>query len=111
MNVTRFGKAPSYFPHNHFGMQCVRLQGHEAGPSQSLWLGASTIEPGGHTTLSGSGVEKHYVVLEGTVHVQTDTGEVALERYDSCYLEPNERRALHNRTDQSAVILLAMPYA
>jgi mannose-6-phosphate isomerase-like protein (cupin superfamily) len=89
----------------------VRLQGHEAGPSQSLWLGVSTIEPGGHTTLSGSGVEKHYVVLEGTVNVQTDTGEVALGRHDSCRLEPNERRALHNRTQQPALILLAMPYA
>lgn len=111
MNVTRFSKAPPYFPDHHFGMQCVRLQGHEAGPSQSLWLGVSTIEPGGHTTLSGSGVEKHYVVLEGTVNVQTDTGEVALERYDSCRLERNERRALHNRSQQPALILLAMPYA
>jgi mannose-6-phosphate isomerase-like protein (cupin superfamily) len=89
----------------------VRLQGHEAGESQSLWLGVSAIEPGGHTTLSGSGVEKHYVVLEGTVTVETDTEEVDLERHDSCRVAPGERRALHNRTQQPALILLAMPYA
>jgi mannose-6-phosphate isomerase-like protein (cupin superfamily) len=111
MNVTRFSTAPAYFPDNHFGMQCVRLQGHEAGPSVSLWLGVSTIEPGGHTTLSGSGVEKHYVVLEGTVTVETDTEEVELERHDSCRLAPHERRALHNRSDKPALVLLAMPYA
>ena len=111
MNVTRFIDAPPYFPDNHFGMHCVRLQGHEAGPSHSLWLGVSTIRPGGHTTLSSSEVEKHYVVLEGAVNVQTDAGEVVLKERDSCRLAPGERRALHNRTDKPAMILLAMPYA
>ena len=89
----------------------MRLQGHEASPSQSLWLGVSTIAPGGHTTLSGSGAEKHYVVLEGTVNVRIDAGEVALERHDSCRLAPGERHALHNRTALPALILLAMPFA
>src|ERR1700760_2490643 len=54
MNVTRFGSAAAYFPDNHFLMRCVRLQGHEAGPSDTLWLGVSTIEPGGHKTLDAS---------------------------------------------------------
>jgi hypothetical protein len=65
MNVTRFGSAPEYFPDNHFSMRCVRLQGHEAGESDALWLGVSTIQPGGYTSFSGSVIEKHYVVLSG----------------------------------------------
>ncbi|WP_412023928.1 cupin domain-containing protein [Burkholderia cepacia] len=111
MNVTRFRDAPEYFPPNHFGMQCVRLQGREAGPAESLWLGVSTIEPGGHTTMDGSGVEKHYVVLEGEVCVSVGGVEVELQQFDSCRLAPDERRSLHNRSERPAKILLAMPFA
>ncbi|HSI56112.1 MAG TPA: cupin domain-containing protein, partial [Ideonella sp.] len=65
MNVTRFDAAPEYAAPNHFDMRCVRLQGREAGPAEQLWLGVSTLAPGGHTTLDASPIEKHYVVLEG----------------------------------------------
>ena len=51
MNTTRFAAAPAYFPPRHEGMRCLRLQGFEAGPSASLWLGVSVILPGGHTGL------------------------------------------------------------
>ena len=111
MNVTRFDKAPQYFPDNHFSMRCVRLQGHEAGPAESLWLGVSTIEPGGYTTMSASAVEKHYVVLEGELTVETEEGEVMLRANDSCRLAPNERRVLKNRSSEPVSVLLAMPFA
>ncbi|WP_179400954.1 cupin domain-containing protein [Burkholderia guangdongensis] len=111
MNVTCFADAREYFPPNHFMMRCVRLQGHEAGPAESLWLGVSTIEPGGYTTMDASALEKHYVVLEGEVCIETDGGEVVLNAFDSCRLAPGERRALHNRSDRPAKILLAMPFA
>ena len=111
MNVTRFGDAPQYFPSEHFLMRCVRLQGHEAGFAESLWLGVSTIEPGGHTSMSASAVEKHYVVLDGEVCVETNEGERELRRFDSCRLAPGEPRALHNRAERSAMVLLAMPLA
>jgi quercetin dioxygenase-like cupin family protein len=110
MNVTRFSEAPEYFPANHFMMRCLRLQGHEAGPAQSLWMGVSIIEPGGHTSLDGSAVEKHYVVLEGVVTVVTENGEAELHRHDSVRLAPLERRKLENRTETPAAILLAMPF-
>ncbi|RKE38382.1 hypothetical protein B0G76_4702 [Paraburkholderia sp. BL23I1N1] len=110
MNITRFEEAPEYFPPNHFSMRCVRLQGHEAGPAESLWLGVSTIEQGGYTTSSASPVEKHYVVLEGEVTVTTDDGEAVLAAFDSCHIAPGERRALHNRSREPAKILLAMPF-
>jgi mannose-6-phosphate isomerase-like protein (cupin superfamily) len=109
MNVTRLSAAPAYFPVNHSDMRCLRLQGHEAGPSESLWLGLSHLLPGGHTSLDASAVEKHYVVLEGSVTVVTEHGEVILEAWDSCRLAPGEKRRLENRTNKPASILLAMP--
>jgi glyoxylate utilization-related uncharacterized protein len=111
MNVTRFGEAQAYFPPNHEGMHCLRLQGHEAGPSDALWMGLSHLLPGGGTTLDGSGVEKFYVVLEGEVTIVTEEGEHLLCKYDSCRLAPNEKRALKNKSNHPATILLAMPYA
>jgi len=111
MNVTRFDAAPEYFPDNHFLMRCVRLQGHEAGPAESLWMGVSIIEPGGYTTLSASAVEKHYVVLTGELTVQTDEGAVVLRANDSCRLAPGERRALQNLSSAPVSVLLAMPFA
>ena len=109
MNVTRFVAAPEYFPANHFMMRCVRLQGREAGPADSIWLGVSVILPGGHTSMDASAVEKHYVVLEGSVTITADEGEVELNRHDSCRLAPGESRRLENRTSTAAAILLAMP--
>jgi len=111
MNVTRYGNAPPYFPPNHDGMACLRLQGKEAGPSSSIWLGMSHLLPGGGTTLDGSGVEKMYVVLEGEVTIQTEDGEQLLRKYDSARLAPGEKRALRNRSNHPATILLAMPLA
>jgi glyoxylate utilization-related uncharacterized protein len=111
MNLTRYAAAPPYFPPNHEGMACLRLQGKEAGPSSSMWLGMSHLLPGGGTTLDGSGVEKMYVVLEGEVAIETDDGEQVLHKYDSARLAPGERRALHNRSKHPATILLAMPLA
>ena len=109
MNVTRFDEAPEYFPAQHYQMRCVRLQGHEAGPSEALWMGLSTIEPGGHTSLAASPLEKHYVVLQGEVVVSTGVDETTLYKHDSCRLAPGESRALRNDSAQAAMILLAMP--
>lgn len=111
MNVTRLADALAYFPAQHADMRCLRLQGREAGPSDSLWLGLSHLLPGGHTGLDASAVEKHYVVLEGEVTVVTDDGEATLRAWDSCRLAPGEKRRLENRTNRPASILLAMPLA
>lgn len=115
MNVTRFATAPEYFPPAHEGMRCVRLQGHEAGPASTAWLGVSEIAPGGHTDLKGSGVEKHYVVLEGEVTVVAqvpgaEPEEAVLRRHDSCRLAPGEARQLVNRSGAVALVLLVMPF-
>jgi len=110
MNTTRFAEAPTYHPANHDGMHCLRLQGHEAGPSEALWMGVSVILPGGHTSLDASPVEKHYVVLEGTVCIRTPSETVTLGRFDSVRLAPGEARQVSNPSNLPAMLLLAMPY-
>jgi len=109
MQVTRLTDAPAYFPPEHHDMRCLRLQGMEAGETSSLWMGMSQILPGGRTSLSASPQEKLYIVLEGAVTVVTDQGEAVLQRHDSCRIAPHEARALENRTNLPALILLAMP--
>lgn len=115
MNVTRIDAAPAYFPPNHADMRCLRLQGKEAGPSDALWMGMSQVLPGGGTTMDGSPVEKHYVVLEGEMTVRTEldgvVSEERLARMDSCRIAPGEKRQLFNHTNLPAIILLAMPLA
>jgi quercetin dioxygenase-like cupin family protein len=114
MNITRFDQAPSYKAANHFDMHMLRLQGHEAGPSTTLWMGVSQLLPGGHTTLDGSPVEKHYVVLEGELTLVSELNgvqtEAVLQRHDSACFAPGEKRQLVNRSNRAAMVLLAMPY-
>jgi mannose-6-phosphate isomerase-like protein (cupin superfamily) len=55
-------------------------------------------------------VEKVYVVLEGEVTVITESGTATLGRLDSCRLAPNEARAIENRGNLPASMLVVMPY-
>jgi hypothetical protein len=109
MNIVRFEAAPPYAAPGHHDMHMRRLQGREAGPSDTLWLGVSEIAPGGGTTLDASPIEKMYVVLDGEVVISNGSEEAVLRRWDSCRIAPNEGRALKNNTTRSATILLAMP--
>ena len=109
MHVTRFAEAQPYFPPAHFDMRCLRLQGQEAGPSETMWLGVSQIEPGGYTSSSASPVEKFYVVLDGDLTIETPDGETNLHRRDSCRIAPGEARALKNNSASQVTVLLAMP--
>ncbi|TXI19537.1 MAG: cupin domain-containing protein [Roseateles sp.] len=113
MHVTRFDAAPGYVAPRHEGMRCLRLQGHEAGPAEQLWLGVSIVEPGGHTGLDASPLEKHYVVLDGELTLIAEADgrreEALLRRHDSCRYAPGEKRQLVNRSAHPATVLLAMP--
>lgn len=109
MHVTRLADAPAYEAPGHAAMRMLRLQGREAGPADTLWLGLSHLLPGGGTTLDASPLEKMYVVVEGEVTVTNGTETATLGPWDSCRIAPNERRALANRTNRPATVLLAMP--
>ena len=111
MHVVRLDGRPPYEAPGHDHMRMLRLQGREAGPGDVLWLGLSHILPGGGTTLDASPIEKMYVVLDGEVTISNGTEEVTLRPWDSCRIAPGEPRALSNRTNRPASILLAMPLA
>jgi hypothetical protein len=111
MHVVHFADAPAYQASGHHKMKMVRLQGREAGPADTVWLGVSTLEPGGGTTLDASSVEKIYVVLYGEVTISNGADEVVLAQWDSCRIAPGEARKLHNATERQAAILLVMPTA
>lgn len=111
MHLTRLADAPAYYPAEHHDMRCLYLQGREAGPSDTLWMGMSQILPGGYITSSASPLEKIYLVIEGQLTVETPDGESLLNPLDSCRIAPNEPRALKNKTNRPVIVVLAMPLA
>ncbi len=113
MHVVHIADAPAYAASGHSGMRMSRLQGREAGPSDTVWIGVSLIEPGGGTTMGTAAVEKFYVVLDGELemHASGPTGQsvARLGKLDSCRIEPGEGRQLLNRSRAPCTVLLIMP--
>ena len=115
MNVIRYQDAPRYDAPGHSDMVMRRLQGLEAGKTDSVWIGLSVINPGGGTTSTASSVEKLYVVLEGEVQITAirdgNVQTAILGTLDSCRIAPGEHRQLFNAASSPAKILLAMPHS
>ena len=113
MHVVPITEAPAYDAPGHMQMAMQRLQGMEAGPSGSVWIGRSLLEPGGGTTLAGSDLEKFYICLEGVVQVTAVADghrqETHLHPLDSCRIAPGEARQLFNPGTTAARLLLVMP--
>lgn len=114
MHLVKQQSAPSYQAPGHAGMRMRRLQGLEAGPSDSVWIGMSEIEPGGGTTASASALEKFYVVVEGALLIECGVGSdlhsATLQPGDSCRIAPHEvRRLMNASTSQNCRVMLVMP--
>ena len=113
MHVVAYSQAPAYQAPGHMQMAMQRLQGMEAGPSDTVWIGCSVIAPGGGTTASASDVEKFYICLEGEVQITaSQDGEsqvTVLKPLDSCRIAPGEARELLNPGHVPARLLLVMP--
>lgn len=110
MQVTRLEDARPYEAPKHHEMRALRLQGFDASDAQGFWVGLSHFLPGGRADHDATPLEKVYVVVDGEVTVVTDSEEVTLRPYDSCYLAPDEARAVVNRTNRPASMLVVMPY-
>ncbi|MBV8220647.1 MAG: cupin domain-containing protein [Solirubrobacterales bacterium] len=111
MQVTRLIDASPYEAPKHYDMRALRLQGFEASETPRFWVGLSHFLPGGGAESDATPLEKVYVVLTGSVVVETDeTGPVQLGPLDSCYLRPGERRSVKNRTNRPVSMLVVMPY-
>ena len=109
MQITRIAAAKPYSAAKHFNMLGLRLQGLEASEAKQVWVGLSHFLPGGGAERDGSQAEKVYVVVSGEVTIVTDTGTHTLGPLDSCYLAPGENRAIENRTNLPASMLVVIP--
>jgi quercetin dioxygenase-like cupin family protein len=110
MQVTTLSDAQPYAAPKHHAMTALRLQGFDATDTDSFWVGLSHFLPGGGAEMDGTPVEKVYVVVAGEVTVVTDDGERVLGALDSCHLAAGEARAVENRTNSPASMLVVMPY-
>lgn len=109
MRVTPIEDAGTYAAPGHFDVRTLRLQGADASPVTNFTVGLSVFLPAGGCEMSTTALEKVYVVVEGEVTIVTDEGEATLGPLDSIYLAPNEARAIENRTNKAATMLVVMP--
>ena len=110
MEVTRLDDAQPYQGPKHFDVSTLRLQGFDASSAVNFWVGLSHFLPGGGAEMDATPIEKVYVVVDGEVTVVTADGETSLRPLDSCWLAPGEARAIENRTNLPASMLVVMPY-
>ncbi len=110
MKVMKIGDAKPYPANKHFNMVPLRLQGWDATDAKNFWVGLSHFLPGGGAEMDATPLEKVYVVVSGEVTVITKAGEAKLGPMDSVYLEAGEARAVENRTNLTASMLVVMPY-
>lgn len=109
MQVTRIEEAGTYAAPGHFDVRTLRLQGAACSPVKNFTVGLSVFLPAGGCEMSTTPLEKVYVVIEGEVTIVTDSGEATLGPLDSIYLAPDEARAIENRTNRAAQMLVVMP--
>ncbi len=109
IQVTRFDAAKAYDAKGHFGMTAMRLQGQGVTGLDGYWVGFSTFLPGGGAETSAAPTGKVYVVLEGEITVTTASGDVAIGRFDSCYIPPNTERSIENKTNHIVQMLVISP--
>lgn len=106
-HVTPFADAVPYSPPAHTGVDCKRLQGMEAGPSDAFWVGLSVYPPGAVAGPSEVMAESVYVVLDGEFELDCD-GIHVLRKHDSVRFEKGEHRTLTNRSGSDATLLVSI---
>ncbi len=109
MQITRIDDAKPYEAAGHFDVTALRLQGFEASETENFNCGLSYYLPGGRAEMSASPLERIYVVLDGEITVTTNAGDTVLGSLDSCHIAPGEERAVENRTNRVATMLVVLP--
>jgi quercetin dioxygenase-like cupin family protein len=108
MRITRASQAPPYEPPLHSGVAAVRLQGHEAGPTEGFWVGLSTYAPGGEASESATAGETVYVLLEGALEVSSGGVTEALGPGVSVHLPQGTVRSVRNGSGRPARLLVVI---
>ena len=95
----------------HFKMVALRVQGKDETGLQNFWIGLSHFLPGGGADMSATNFEKAYFMLSGTLTIITkDKQEIVLHPMDSLYIPPGEERAIINRENVPASMLVIAAY-
>ena len=110
MLVKRFADAKTYEAPNHRGIVGLRLQGFEPDGPKNQWVGLSQILPGGGAGPDSTPFEKVYLVLDGEITITVDGKETVMRKLDSCTIPPNEVREFQNRRNETAALLVIIPY-
>jgi len=110
MNVTRVSEAPGYTAPMHRDVHTVRLQGHEAGPTERFWVGLSAYHPGAIAETAPAREETVYVVLDGELVVTAQGTETVLSRLDSVHFTKGEMRSIENRSGRAALLLVTIAH-
>jgi quercetin dioxygenase-like cupin family protein len=109
MDVTKIADAKKYEAARHWDVSTLRLQGLEASPTKKVTVGLSYFLPGGGAEKSSSPLERVYVVVDGEVAVTVGGKETVLGPLDSCHIPAGEERAIVNKTNRVATMLVVMP--
>jgi quercetin dioxygenase-like cupin family protein len=110
MKKTEIKDVKPYDAAGHFNMTAMRLQGKEESGAQKFWMGLSHFLPGGGAEMGATPTEKIYYVLEGEVTIVTPDGEITLKKSDSIFIGPGEQRAIINKTNMPASMLVVINY-
>jgi len=94
----------------HFNMTAMRLHGKEETGAKKFWMGLSHFLPGGGAEMGATPTDKVYFVLEGEVTIVTPDTEITLRPWDSIFIGPGEQRAIVNRTNMPASMLVVIKY-
>ena len=108
MQITRFSDSRQYEAKAHFAMAGLQLQGGAASKTSGVIVSLSYFLPGGGAERSASPTEKFYIVLEGAVTIVVDDGEHVLGPLDSCHLAPGEARAIINKGNTVAHMMVVV---
>lgn len=110
MYVKRFADAKPYDAPNHRGIVGLRLQGFEPDGPKNQWVGLSQILPGGGAGPDSTPFEKVYVVVDGEIAITVSGKTTVLGKYDSCTIPAGEVREFINPHNQTASLLVIIPY-
>ena len=111
MQLNRIGDIKPYGAPGHFDVETLRMQGLGASDAKNFSVGLSHFEPGGGCDRSASPPEKVYVVVSGELTVIFDDQEVTLRPLDSLLIESNEARAVENRGNEIATVVVIVSAA